>query len=279
MPRDSIGRRVARAAATGGSKSYKSRTPWGWYASLMIVCVLGIGLIAVSRHDRLNRLHTSATTTTSTTTPAQAPPTVSNHWQSALSVDICGTVRNLPTSASQASGLATPGNGVVNIAPALAGKNAAQYEGANANLGRFLSSESVNLQDTSLTLPSSLGKLAGTYKNGHKCGSKPGEVQLAIWKTPTTSTPVPVTKSLQQTTFANGEMFMVAFVPTGTKIPSPPAKSLVNQFLAVNPNGTVPTTTSTTSPSVSSTTTTTAASGTTTTTSSAPGSTSTTTAG
>ena len=42
---------------------------------------------------------------------------------------------------------------------------------------------------TSLELPKAAGKLAGTYANGRKCGSKPGVVQLLIWSPPSWQSP------------------------------------------------------------------------------------------
>ena len=273
MPRDSISRRVARAAATGGSKSYRSRTPYGWYAILLVVCLLGIGLIAFSRHELVSR-SAASTTTTPTTAPAKVPPTVTDHWQVAMALDICGKVQNLPRSATMATGLATSGNGVVNIQPALAGKNASQFTGANANVGKFLGAEGVELTDTSIKVPSSVASLAGTYTNGDKCSGKPGTVATSIWATPT-STPVSVSKNVTQLPFANGEMFMVTFLPKGAKVPAPPGKALVQQFLRSNPSGSVTTTTTTSVPG-GSTTSTTAGAGATTTTAGAGATTSTT---
>jgi len=229
VPRDSIGRRVARAASIGGSRSYGSRTPYGWYAIVLAVCVIGLGLIVLSRHERLQAA-ANPSTTTSTTTPNNTPPTISDHWQVALAVDACGHVENLPKSSDQTAGIITPGNGVVDIQPARAGSNAAKYEGANATLGKFLSSEGVILTNTSLRLPSSLGKLAGVYHNGRRCGSKPGRVDVFIWGSPSASKPFPATNTIG-IPYGNGEMFMVSFVPKGASIPRPPAQHLVAAFL------------------------------------------------
>ncbi len=267
MPRDSISRRVARAAATGGSKSYKQRTPFGWYAILMVICVLGLALVVQSRHEMMSKSTTSSTTTTTTTTPSTVPPTASDHWQSAVAVDVCGTVVNLPASSTQATGIATPGNGVVNIQPALAGNSAAEFEGHNATLGKFLSSEGVTLNDTALNLPHSTGKVSGSYHNGDKCEGSPGVVSTSLWPGPTAA-PTAVTTDAADLTFSNGAMFMITFLPKGAKVPTPPAKSLVEEFLKTNPSGTVtPSTTLPTSTTTGGTTTTAPTAGATTTTS------------
>ncbi len=248
MPRDSIGRRVARAASIGGSSSYKSRTPYAWYGVLLAICVIGLALVALSRHELQQ---SAATTTTTTTTPESAPPTAADHWKVALSVDICGHVENLPRSAPRNSGIITQGNGVVDIKPARAGANASKYEGSKATLGNFLTQENVKLTDTSLTLPSSVGKLAGTYDNGRKCGSSAGRVQTLIWGSPSASAPfAPVTTNQDEIQYGNGELYMVAFVPKGAVVPRPPGHVLVASFLK-------PPTTTTTSTSTSTSTSTT----------------------
>ena len=132
VPRNSISRRVAcRAASIGGSRSYRQRTPLGWYSIVLAVCVIGLGLIVFSRHELEVRTYNASTTTTTTQANTTAP-LASDHWQVALSVDICGTVINLPRSANLKSGIITDGNGVVDIEPARAGKDAKQFEGADA---------------------------------------------------------------------------------------------------------------------------------------------------
>lgn len=266
MPRDSIGRKVARAASIGGSRSYRSRTPYGWYSIVLAVCLVGLALIVFSRHEREQAA--ANTTTTTTTTPNTTPPLLTDHWQSALSIDVCGKVGVLPKSVDMKSGIITTGNGVVDIQPSRAGSKAAQFEGSNATLGLFLTAEGVSTTDTSLLVPRSVGKLAGTYHNGSKCGSKPGELQLLIWSSPTAAKPfAPITSDLGATPLENGEMFSLAFVPKGASVPRPQAQKLVAAFLKTQETTTT-TSTSTTTTTVKSgsTTTTTKANSTTTTT-------------
>ena len=143
------------------------------------------------------------------------PPLLTDHWQVALSLDICGQVVNLPRSADQNSGIITTGNGVVDIEPARAGAKADQFVGAKATLAKFLTSEDVSLTTTKLALPKSLGKLAGTYDASRKCGAKPGQVQLLIWTSPTSTTPFAGSEP-GGILYGNGEMFTLAFTPIGS---------------------------------------------------------------
>jgi hypothetical protein len=234
----------------------------GWYSIVIVVCIVGLGLIVYSRHERQVRA-TAASTTTTTTQANTTAPTLDDHWQVALSADICGKVVNLPRSANQSSGIITDGNGVVDIYPARAGKDAKQFEGANATLGKFLSAEGVSLTSTSLRLPKSVGKLAGLYDNGHKCGTKPGLLQMYIWSSPTSTSSFAAQPS-GATDYGNGEMYMLAFLPKGASVAKPPAAHLVAAFLKSQ----IATTTTTTSTTIAKSATTTTKPSTTTTTTS-----------
>ena len=233
------------AASIGGSRSYRARTPLGWYSIVVVVCVVGLGLIVFSRHER-QQAAANPSTTTSTTLANTTAPLLTDHWQVALSVDVCGRVGNLPPSANQSSGIITSGNGVVDIKPARAGKDASQFEGTKATLAKFLTAEGVTVTGTSMTLPGSLGKLAGTYDNGRKCQSKPGLVQLLLWISP--SAPTSSVVASTDIGYANGEMFMLAFLPKGASVARPLAQKQVAAFLKSQTTTTTVASTTTTKP-------------------------------
>lgn len=228
----------------------------GWYSILVAVCIVGLGLVVYSRQE-LKQSAATTTTTTTTTQPNAVAPTVTDHWQVALSVDICGTILNLPKTKDQTAGIITSGNGVVDIEPSRAGADATKFEGANANLGTFLTAEDVGLTPTSLRLPSSVGKLAGTYANGRKCAGKPGTLQLLIWPTPSSKSAFPSVTS-PSVPYNQGQLWMLAFVPKGASVPKPPAAKLVAAFVkSTTTTTTTPKSTTTTTKSGSTTTTTT----------------------
>ena len=120
----------------------------------------------------------------------------------------------------------------------------------------------MSLASTSLRLPSSVGKLAGTYADGRKCGTKPGSLQLYIWTSPSAKSPLPPTAASPALNYNQGELYMLAFVAKGASVPKPPAAKLVAAFL----KSLTPPKSTTTTTTKSGTTTTTTKSGTTTTT-------------
>ncbi|MDA8039657.1 MAG: hypothetical protein M0Z69_10965, partial [Actinomycetota bacterium] len=52
MPGDNFSRRVARAAAVGGGRTYRSQAPRGWFALLLAICLGGVALVAYSSYQR-----------------------------------------------------------------------------------------------------------------------------------------------------------------------------------------------------------------------------------
>ena len=126
MARGSFGRTVARAASSGGSRSYRARPPALWYLLMIAIVVVGVGLIAYSRNEAL---HPAA---------AKVGPSLTDNWQAALGIDICGTIKpNLPVSTNLAStGIRTFGNGLIDAAPDVS-SSPAKFEGAKATLGLF----------------------------------------------------------------------------------------------------------------------------------------------
>ena len=71
---------VERAATTGGGRTYRGQMPVNWYASLLLICLVGLGLIGFSRYQNTHRTVSSA-----------GPPTTSQVWHAALGIDVCGT--------------------------------------------------------------------------------------------------------------------------------------------------------------------------------------------
>jgi hypothetical protein len=292
VPRGSIGRRVARAAASGGSHAYRGRAPIGWYASLVGIGLAGFGLIAYSRYE-VN--HPTTTTTTTTTTIG---PGLTSQWFVGLAFDQCGKVSSLPATSTKAkdAGIKVITQYILEIAPDSV-PNAQDFVGNNATLKQFVTYNEPHftLTNTTLQLP---GKGNHLLTNGDTCAGKPGKLVFKVWPTPSSPTGTVVNNLLSQK-LQNGSMITVAFVPDNAtsqaaipSIPSTSANSLEQLYetsvaeastTTTLPTGTAPTSstvvgptepattsttvkgsTSTTTPS-SSTTSTTAANSTTTT--------------
>jgi hypothetical protein len=263
MARTDTGRWVTRAAATGGGRSYRGRRPIRWYTALVLIVLLGVALILYSRYELQHPA-------------ASVPPTTSDHWYLALSIDICGDVQpNLPANPNEASaapGLFTAGDGVLQVAPAKSSD-----AGNNATLGRFVQEyPGLALSPTSVRLP---GKT--THHNGQICQSgtpdagKKADIRVKVWPSFTSTSPFvpsdPTTLKL-----ADGELITISFLPPSKAVPKPSSSVITTMLQDRASSGTPSTTTTTTSPTTPttgvSTTTTTSAPTTTTT----PSSTSTT---
>jgi hypothetical protein len=236
MARGSFGRTVARAAASGGSKSYRARRPMAWYFLIFVIVIAGCVLIVYSRNEALHPVTTIG-------------PTTGDHWNAALAVDICGTIEpNLPASTNFGStGLRTYGDGLINAAPGSVTSGASDYEGKKATLGLFADKYSgFKLTSTELHYP---GKGQRTWKNGDTCaGPEKGKGTLvaAVWASPTTTTGKTVANPTK-IHITNGEMITLAFIPRGDGIPPPPTttRSTLEQALT-GKSGSSTTTTSTT---------------------------------
>ena len=303
MPRSSTGKWVARAASTGGGRTYRGQVPINWYAVLVLIVLLGVASVVVSRIDYRSGPVVNTTPPLKGATP----------WYAAITFDICGTqVAPLPTNLLNATtqSFYTTGNGIITVSP-----KQTSDAGHNAVLGKFVSSyPGLTLTATQLHLPASAtttvpgsttttapgsttttGSASGkkvkssagrTYRSGEKCPSgtkdagKTADVMVTYWKNAFAAKGKPVTVQGNPGTllFSDDQLITVGFVPAGTRLPKPNSTIVTALFDIASGRSTTTTTApgSTTTTAPGSTTTTTAPGSTTTTT--APGSTTTTTA-
>ncbi len=216
MPSNSTGKWVQRAATTGGGRTYRGQVPINWYATLVLICVVGLVLIGFSRYQR-----------THTSNSSSGPPTTQQTWYAALGIDVCGTMEpNLPASTNTSkTGLTANGNGVLTVAP----KNSSE-SGQNATLGKFVSGyKGLELTSSTLQYP---GKSA--MSNGDVCpkgtpdAGKTGVVIVVSWPNYTSKGKGTQTSGAPQNLlFTNGQLITMAFVPvTTTTIPKPPGQAI-----------------------------------------------------
>jgi len=301
VPGDNFSRRVARAAAAGGGRTYRAQTPVTWYLLVLLICLLGVSLVAFSRYELLHPLPKVAA--------AKTPPTASNEWEAAVGVDVCGTFvpSLLPVEPVPNEPIASLGNGVVQIDPGVS-PQAAEFEGTKATLGAYLGLESAEItptiasfpgvpvptttttststtttttkaKSTSTTTKASSSTTSSTssttttttvapkprvYKNGQDCNGKPALISVETWSSPSSNKGQVVAASKASgIRLADGQLITIAFVPKGTAIPKPPAaaRNAVSTFLVEDPSGFATTTLPSTIATTSTSTTTTTVAG------------------
>jgi len=211
----------------------------GWYATLALVVVLGVFLVAFSRNQELNKGQQAA----------QVPPKINqDHWHSSFSVYICDHfMPNVPLFES-INGIHTHGDGVIHVHP-----YTPQASGRNATLGRFLTELSDNGKGGTFKLSASEIKPAAIpgdtnpldtkdWHNGNKCpDGQAGQVKFTVNGKEIKGDPT-------SWRLRNGDYLDVGFVDASKPLPSNPAEK---QNLA-NIND-VPTSTGTTTPGPSTT--------------------------
>lgn len=207
------GKKVARAARTGGGTTSRGDRSWGFYFVIALIFAIGIPLIYFSNQQRIEDQHPDAT----------------DHWHSAIGFYICGKFTpSLPDNFSTTRApIHTHGDGIVHIEPYEIDTQSPTYSqdlenatGKNATLGKFVTHvDGMKLTKTSVTVPGQPEK-----KNGAKCGDKPAKVKYAIWKTPTTKSPTLYTGDPNEIRLKDDMLITVAFVPEGTTVPKPPSK-------------------------------------------------------
>lgn len=230
----STGRKVARAASTGATRSARGRGPLGFYGVISMVVILGLALTAYSRYE-FQHPQKAATT----------PPTLTDNWHVAYAVDICGQVQPNLKAPAHPGGITTFGDGLIDIHPTSTAET-----GKNATLGKFISGiPGFTLSSSKLGYP---GK--PTKVNGDKCGSQPGKVEVKVWNNVLDHTGHLVSNNPESLRFADGQLITIAFVAAGSPINQPPSKTELShpatapsstattKAPAIVPNATVPTT-------------------------------------
>ncbi len=225
-----------------------------WYATLVVICVLGILSVLFAVHDY--RGGSGSTTST--------PPTTKQTWYVGQAFDICGTqVPNLDsnepaTTQSTKRGFFTTGDGVITVAP-----SNSTNAGKNAVYGKFLDGYTgLTVTPPHIHIPGTKGTI--TVKNGDKCHSgspdagKVGHVEVHYWPSAFTAKAKGTQLSGNPATlrFSANQLITVAFVPTGKSVPKPNGTVVTSLIDAAN--GTTPTASSTTLPSTATTAATTA---------------------
>ena len=280
MARNNSGKWVARAAATGGGRTYRGQRPTNWYAAVVIIVVLGIASVVFAGYEYR---HPAAAANT-------IAPKKGTTWYAGLAFYVCGTqLPSVPSNAETTTtkqSFYTTGEGVITVSP-----KTTSVSGNNAVLGKFVSAyPGMTISATEIKVPSATSTTttttttakskaattpAVTYKNGEACpkgtpdAGKKGTVQVVNWTSAFNAKgkAIPVTGDPGTLKFTQNQLITVGFVPKGTTLPKPNG-TVVKALLGASTGSTATTTTaagSTTTTTAAATTTTTAAATTTTT--------------
>lgn len=215
MPRGDLKKIVSKAAASGGSRSYKEARPWGYYTLLAVIAILGVAGIYYSRYEMQHPPKPI---------PAAAPA-VGTTWYEAIGFEICGSFKpNLPQNPNLSSvGLFTTGNGVITISP----KNSSEA-GANATLAKFISEyPNLVINANEIKLPK-----GPAYKVGDKC---PGQSQKSVIKIAEYSSITSLQYKLDplntsKIKLANNHSLTIYYGPENGKIMPPLSRPLLPQL-------------------------------------------------
>src|SRR5664280_1893419 len=79
MASNSTGKWVGCAATTGGGRTYRGQMPVNWYATLAIICIVGLSLVGLSRYQRTHQASSST-----------GPPTINQVWHATLGKFVSG---------------------------------------------------------------------------------------------------------------------------------------------------------------------------------------------
>jgi hypothetical protein len=206
MGKASSSKKVARAARAAGRPGAKKS--YVWPGAIALVVLAGVGLILLSFGG--------------SDTATGAPRANTDHWHAAYGIYDCDHFLGaLNDAAEDTSGIHTHGEGLMHIHPFFS-----RYAGTNANVGAFMTDTGSKLSDTSFT------GAGTTLKNGNKCGSKTGTLELVTWSSPTDKTPTVITKDLAKYAPKDQSVWVLAFVASGTDVPLPPAAANLADPLA-----------------------------------------------
>jgi hypothetical protein len=205
MGKQSSNKKVQRAARAGGGRkaARRAQSSMLWPAVITVVVLLGVLLIVVSRGENQAG---------ATERPRHFQQFPEDHWHEAFGFNICGTYQpDLPEAVN--SGIHTHGDGLIHVEAT----NSAET-GKNATLGKFLGDygNGLRVTDSEIRLPG--GK---TYKNGDKCGDKPGRVAVYRWDSVNDETPTIITTGVDKIRIGNEKVVAFSFNPAGATLQKP----------------------------------------------------------
>lgn len=195
MGKASSAKKVARAAGTGGGRTSRGKTPWGWYSAISLVVILGTVLIVTSRNETQQRVGARG----------EEHPTINEHWHSAYGFYLCDQFSPpLADNGRDPLGVHTHGDGIIHVHPfsqAASGKRAI-FDVFSRTMGITVDKTRIKVGDTERS-------------NGDKCGDKPGVVRVLVNGQPYDGDPGEIH-------FEDRQGIVIAFAPADATLPEQP---------------------------------------------------------
>lgn len=242
MTASNTGGWVRKVGASGGGRTYRRRRPINFYGAIAVICVLGVASIALARYTYQ---HPAAAA-------GKPQPAVGDVWYAALGIATCGeqqpALAQNPTAV--VNGFTALPGGAIQVKPVLSSQT-----GSNATLAKFVAAyRGLEVSKTTLVIPpSGKEKKATTWTTGMKCptgtkdAGKVGHVEIATWKT-LSSTTAKTTTDTADVHFTQNMLITIGFVPEGVLPPKPPnsaIKAMLNAHVSTSTTTTVPATSTT----------------------------------
>jgi len=222
MGRASSSKKVTRAARTGGGRTRRGTTSWGWPLVMALVVILGTAGIVYSREQR----------SVDHTAPRPQTQGGGDHWHSAIGFRECGTfLQPIPDPKVDLLGIHTHGDGVVHTHPFTE-----RASGSRARLKVFFQNVKAKVSETKIDLPGQPMK-----KNGDKCGDKEGVVRTKVWNSRRPDDKGRIVETDPgQIRLGNSELITVDFGPKDDDIPKPPSEAQLDNLGDLGVPTTVP---------------------------------------
>jgi len=218
MGKASSSKKVARAAGIGGGRTNRGKAPVLWYGSLLVILLVGIGLTAFSRDQRLDELGSPKS--------KEPPAAGKDHWHVAIGVRVCDRWLDPVQDQADPKGVHTHGEGIIHVHPSVAAA-----AGRRATLDRFSEAVKGELAATRFAWPEGDGKKKVAHKNGDKCGEQEAEVMAFYNGEPHKGDPGEIR-------FTDRGKLVLALVPKGTtyaQIGDPPSTAGLDKLNDVDP--------------------------------------------
>lgn len=208
MGKASSGKKVARAAMTGGGRTSRGKTPWGWYGAMTVVVLLGTIVLIMSRNETQERVSARG----------EEHPTTKEHWHTAYGFFVCDQFTGaLADNKRDPKGIHTHGDGIIHTHPfsqAASGKRAVTgvfFE----TMGIEITQQRFKLGDTEY--------VDGTKKCGEK-GDQEGFISVLVDGKEYDGDPAAIHLD-------DRRQVVFAFAPKGTEIPkTPPSAAGLNNL-------------------------------------------------